>query len=284
MRRKYRILAGAIGLTLGVSVITLAAIGFHHRWVMPTQVDAIDWAHADGPRLSEIERALPGNAALRNALMQRLHAAGDLATKNTIAQLLAAGARDETLAQARKWAASADAGERADAFVLWMGFPPSAEVFELALRAIAQERSAEPLALALVSLRPILPPSPAQARILMPQLVRLTAHDAPLVRAHAVQQLADWDKSGEVAEPIVFKGLTDAEHVVRQAAVGAVMIGSLRSTRLKPLLLALLANKEEEVRLREAAANALERFVLSDAEHSAFLLARQEIDASNAAR
>jgi HEAT repeat protein len=90
--------------------------------------------------------------------------------------------------------------------------------------------------------------------------------------------VAEWDKRGDDATPLVLRGLDDEAPIVRQAAVGAVMLGRLGSDDVKRALLRRLEAPGEEPVVQGAALFALQRFALSDAEQTVFLARRRELE------
>jgi hypothetical protein len=139
-----------------------------------------------------------------------------------------------------------DSPARAAAFELLGRLAPDPRVYELARRSVATETDPAPLGAALMALRsPSLPPQ-SEADVLLPRFLELSRHADPRVRAHAIQQLADWDKVGDRALPVVTAAFSDGDGLVRKAAVGAVMIGQLRSGDLQRALLAVIGNAAED--------------------------------------
>ena len=275
MRKKTVALAAAI--TAGLALCAFAGTRVLSSGLSASDLSGVDWSNADPARMAPIEKELPRNAALRQALIGEFRKATEMGSKAIMAQLLVSSARDEMFKQAALWVRSADAGERADGFALWMAFPPTPEAYAAALQAIDTEQDEKALTFALLALRPEILPSRQAAQSVVPKLVRLTAHDAPLVRAHALQQLAEWDKTTAVSGPLVAKALGDRDTSVRQAAIGAVMIGSIRSDEVKGLLIDLLANEQEDLRLRASAINAIEHFSLAQPEHQRYVAARVRV-------
>jgi HEAT repeat protein len=155
---------------------------------------------------------------------------------------------------------------------------PTAESYAMAMRAVLAETDPTALAGALMALRSPELPSNADAGKLLPRFLELTQHTDPLVRGHAIQQLSDWDKTGEQATPIVREALSDADRLVRQAAVGAVMVGGLRSEGLKGALLRTAADPGEDLTTRGSALHALDRFALTDAEQAQYRAGQEQLE------
>jgi HEAT repeat protein len=121
-------------------------------------------------------------------------------------------------------------------------------------------------------------PSNAEARQLLPRFIALAHHPDALVRGHAIQHLADWDRAGEEATPVVLDALSDPDRLVREAAVGAVMIGGLHSEGLKGALLHIAGNPDEDPAIRGSALAALKRFALTDAEQARYRAGEDDLD------
>jgi hypothetical protein len=193
-------------------------------------------------------------------------------------RMLTANAAPDVTARALEMAKAGDKQDRAAGFELMMDLPPNSEGRALATDALSQERDPAVLSAALLALRPRIPPSPTEIDDMLPRFLKLVHDDAPLVRAHAVQLLAEWDRPGRMAEPVTADSLSDAAPLVRQAAVGAVMLGQLRSARLKTALLDVIRNPVEDIQTRFGAQQALERFDISADEYKLYMAARDDID------
>ncbi len=249
-----------------------------HDWL--ATLDTLEWGDARGQAwLDALQVALRDDGQLRSAVVQRYLAAATPELKSGL-QLALVGRPAADLPQtAVALAQDANPGTRVDGWGLLTELPPTLPAYNLARQTLlSSEQDPGVLAGALQTLRhPVLPP-PQDRHVIMPRLLPLTRSDAPMVRAHSVQLLADWDLRGRLAQPVVLQALADSHAVVRQAAVGAVMIGSLRSAELKRALFAILLRDEEDPRIRATALQALERFDLDAADYRTYLAARAELE------
>jgi hypothetical protein len=193
-------------------------------------------------------------------------------------QLLAATSSPDVNAAAIELANRDSSLPRAAGLELLAVLQPSSESYALAMRGVATATDPDVLAAALFALKPPGPSTQTDARTMLPRLVELTRDPDALVRAHAVQQIAEWDKIGDQATPIVQRAFLDGDGTVRKAAVGAVMIGQLRSDGLKLALLRVISEPTEDLVTRAAALNALERFSVTEDELTTYLARRRDIE------
>lgn len=240
--------------------------------------EAINWERPDGARLAELQKALATDPSLHGTVLNAYRTKTDPRMRNVLRRMLTADASPELAARAVEMATSDDLLDRTTGFELMSELPPSGESTVLAKRALGQEHDAAVLAAVLLALRPRIPPSPHDIQQMLPRFQKLLDHESALVRAHSVQLIAEWDRAGATAERTTARALTDEATLVRQAAVGAVMIGQLRSAPVKAGLLAAVQNSEEEIQTRFAAHQALERFDLSAEEYENFMRARRDIE------
>jgi hypothetical protein len=226
----------------------------------------------------QLVAALEARPELRSRLLDGYSHENDPHQRGVMRGLFAAIPRDELGVAARTMAESADTIVRTAGFELTSLFEVDETVFAMAHRRVLDEQDPDALAAALAALSPPVQPSSADRAEMLPRLVALTHHAHIGVRASAIQRVAEWDLSGALATPVVETALGDPERLVRQAAVGAVMVGGLREARLVPGLLQLLVRADEDLAIRGPVLLALERFPLSDADHAAYVAAHAEIE------
>ena len=226
----------------------------------------------------ELAHALIRSPALRQEVIERYSREARRPYRVVIKDMLVASRLPEVTEAARQLATRASDLARGAGFELLAALEPGAESYVMARRAVETEADPGVLAGALMALRPVAPPSQTEAGAMLPRLVELSRHADPLVRAHALQQVAEWDKIGDQTTPLVVRALADGDMVVRQAAVGAVMLGRLRSDDVKRGLLQVLCDPAEDMTTRGAALFALERFPLSDAEQATYLAQRRDLE------
>jgi hypothetical protein len=225
-----------------------------------------------------LAQALAGDTALFHAIVEEYGRTDEPSFRATLRELLVASARPDLPATGMALTRDAQGLPRGAGFELLARLRPTAEQYAMAMRAVLEETDPTALAGALMALRsPGLPPN-ADARRLLPRFLELTQHADPIVRGHAIQQLSDWDKTGDQATPIVLAALSDADRLVRQAAVGAVMVGGLRSEALKGALLRTATNPGEDLTTRGSALYALGRFALTDAEQARYRAGQEELE------
>jgi hypothetical protein len=243
-----------------------------------TRFEAADWDHPDGGELGRLQHALAANAALRPRVVDMYRRERDPRVRSALRRMLTSDAAPDVTARALELAKAADKQDQAAGFELMTDLPPSFEARTLAKDALSKERDPAVLAAVLLALRPRVPPSPAEIDDMLPRFLALVHHDAPLVRAHAVQLLAEWDRAGRTAERVTAEALSDSAPLVRQAGVGAVMLGQIRSDRLKAALLDVVRNPTEDIQTRFGAQQALERFDVSREEYTLYMAARDDIE------
>lgn len=241
------------------------------------KLDAINWQNPDAAVLDALRPALGSNSGLRDKLVQRYRSATDPMAKARMRQAIATIAAPDVVALALTMAKAADAGARADGFGLLAEFPPTEEAYALAKFALTHEAEPHALAAAVLALRPALIPPIGEERVVMPQLLALVQHPSPMVRAYSVQKVAEWERLGQAAAGTTLRALTDSESIVRQAGVGAVMIGAFRTNDIKLALMKIVRNSDEGVDIRGPALNALTRFALTDAERAVYLAVSDEL-------
>ena len=225
-----------------------------------------------------LAQALASDTTLFTAIVNEYGRAEDRPFRATLRELIVASARPDVLGAGTELTHEARGLQRGAGFELLARLRPTPERYAMATRAVVEEADPTALAGALMALRSPGLPSNADARQLLPRFLVLAHHPDALVRGHAIQQLSDWDKAGEQATPIVLDALSDPDRVVREAAVGAVMIGGLRSEGLKGALLHTAGNPGEDPTIRGSALLALERFALTDAEQARYRAGQDELE------
>jgi hypothetical protein len=225
-----------------------------------------------------LAQALASDTTLFSAIVEDYGRTEERRFRATLRELIAASARPDVLRAGTELTHEARGLQRGAGFELLARLRPTPESYAIAMQAVAEDTDPTALAGALIALRSPGLPSNADARQLLPRFIALAHHPDALVRAHAIQQLSDWDKTGEQATPIVLDALSDPDRLIREAAVGAVMIGGLRSEGLKGALLHTAGNPGEDPMLRGSALQALERFALTDAEQAQYRAGRGELE------
>jgi hypothetical protein len=225
-----------------------------------------------------LTHALASNTALFAAIADEYGRVEERRFRVTVRELIVASARPDLFAAGTRLTNGAQALQRAAGFELLARLRPTRESYALAMRAVKEETDPTALAGALMALRHPSLPANADARGLLPRFVALARHPDALVRGHAIQQLSDWDKGGEQATPIVVDAISHPDRLVREAAIGAVMIGGLRSERLKQALLQTAGNPAEDPTIRGSALHALERFVLTDGEQARYHAGKEKLE------
>jgi hypothetical protein len=225
-----------------------------------------------------LAQALTSDTALFRAIVQDYSRAEQRLFRATLRELIVSSARPDVLVAGTELTRAASGLQRGAGFELLARLRPSPECYAMAMRAAVEETDPTALAGALIALRSPGLPSNADARQLLPRFIALAHHPDALVRGHAIQHLSDWDKAGEQAIPIVLDALSDTDRLVREAAIGAVMIGGLRSEGLKGALLHTAGNPGEDPTIRGSALMALERFPLTDAEQAQYHAGRDALD------
>lgn len=233
---------------------------------------------SDQALLGALAQALASDTSLFRAIVEEFGRAEERLLRATLRELIVASARPDVLTAGTELTRKSDGLQRGAGFELLARLAPTPESYAMAMRATLEETDPTALAGALMALRPPGLPSNADVRQLLPRFILLAQHSDALVRGHAIQQLASWDKAGEQATPIVLAALSDRDRLVRQAAVGAVMIGGLRSEGLKQALLRVAADRDEDPTSRGSALYALERLPLTDAEQAEHRAAREDVD------
>lgn len=235
----------------------------------------IDWEAPDDAAMQALSAAVAATPSLRAAVLQRYRQEQRPSAKAGLRQVLvAAGESPDLVASALQMAQDADGAARADGFRLLAEFNPREQSYALARRALVEERDPAALAGALMCLRPMDVVPPQETQRVLQRLQALNTHPSPMVRGHSVQKLADWDRSQAVVAKAVAQALSDPDAEVREAAVGAVAIASLRSAPIKRAVLGILGNASEDPKVREAALLVSEQFALTQDEYATYVAGR----------
>jgi hypothetical protein len=213
-------------------------------------------------RLRELARSDP--AVVRD-LISRFEAQTDAETKDALRAVLSGLPLPEVVEFSQRLALG-NAAQRKDAYELLGSLADSGQAQGAILRALDTEQDPALLTQAVRALRPTIV-EPAQTQAMIAKLSGLTQDADPLVRGASLQALAQWDKTGGVAEPSVYQALVDPQPEIRAAAISAAMYNNqLNSERLKAALIDILSNTDEADD-KTMVLQALERFQLTDAEY-----------------
>ncbi len=247
-------------------------------WV--ARLDSLNWANAvQEVWLPDIQAAIHDDAELRSAVLKRYLGAATPDVKSGLRLALTGNPVGELSEVALALAQGAERDKQSAGWYLLADLPPTQSAYDLAKKTLlSPERDAEILEGVVRTLRhPVLMP-PQDRQAVIPRLISLTHAEAPMVRAHSLQTLAGLDADGRKALPEVLRGLSDSDVSVRQAAVGAVMVGQLKSDKLKHALLGVLRNPGEDLTARAATLMALEHFDLTESEYRDYRTAWDDID------
>ncbi len=216
----------------------------------------------------ESARALRDPAYLRN-LLQRYAAEAESDRKGALLAVLQGAATDDVLRFALERADSADPETRRDALALLRAFPlDRAEVRDTLVGQLRDERDPAMQAELLDMLAPV-PIAQEDAAPLLAQLAQMRGSNDAAVRAAAVRQSAQWDRSSAV-EPMLHAALMDSDPRVRTAALSGVYVSAARSDRLRDALLAIASDARAEADQRHAAVLGLQHFALDRAEYAVY--------------
>jgi hypothetical protein len=202
-------------------------------------------------------------------LLARYRAESEPDHKGAVLAILQGVANQDVQRFALELAASPDPSTRRDGLALLSAYSvEEAPVRELLIRQMGQEQDPA----LLKTLVELLAPAPLASEDIAPmlgQLERLRQHADPGVRAAAVLQSAQWDKSAGV-EDILQRALLDSEPQVREAAIAGVTSSATRSDRIKDALLEIANNPHSGREERAASVFALQNFELDRAEYAIY--------------
>ena len=202
-------------------------------------------------------------------LLARYRGESEPDRKGAVLAILQGVANQDVQRFALELAASPDPSTRRDGLALLSAYSvEEAPVRELLLRQMQQEQDPA----LLETLVELLAPAPLPSEDVAPmlgQLERLRQHADPGVRAAAVLQSAQWDKSAGV-EDLLQRALLDPEPQVREAAIAGVTSSATRSDRIKDALLDIASDPGSGREERAAAVFALQNFELDRAEYQLY--------------
>jgi hypothetical protein len=207
-------------------------------------------------------------------LLARYRGESEPDRKGAVLAILQGVANQDVQRFALALASSPDPSARRDGLALLSAYSVEETlVRELLLRQMQQEQDPA----LLKNLVELLAPAPLAREDVAPmlgQLERLRQHADPGVRAAAVLQSAQWDKSAGV-EDILQRALLDPEPQVREAAIAGVTSSATRSAPIKDALLEIASNPHSGREERAAAVFALQNFELDRAEYRIYRDAAQ---------
>jgi hypothetical protein len=218
--------------------------------------------------LDRLMRDAQSNPGLRHELIGRFKGERDGAALQALATVISSFPADE-VGRVVGQLSQGDAAQRAAAFsLLAMSSQASAASHGLIQKALITEQDVHVLSQAVAALgpRPFIDPQQAQATVA--RLGALAEHADPGVRSESLRMLAQWDKTGNVAEPLLYRALTADNPEGRTEAVYALAGSDLKTDRVKTALLKFVGNNAESTDSRAAALQALERFPLSSDEYA----------------
>lgn len=228
-------------------------------------------AGGSGDLSASISRLINGaqsDPVLRSDIIRRYRGERDEAALGALAAVISSfppqEIRDMTLQLAQ-----GDASQRASAFRLLAASPGSSAVgLPIIQQALNTEQDAHVLSQAVSALGSQPSLDPVQTQAALARLNALAENPDPDVRSESLRVLAQWDKTGAVAEPQLYKALSADNPEVRAEAVNAVGGSALRSDRMKAALLSIVGNNAESPDARVAALQALEHFSLTPQEYA----------------
>lgn len=176
---------------------------------------------------------------------------------------------------------SGDATRRKDGYALMSGQRVEvADVLPQIVRALQTETDAVVLREAIGVLRSSQLDAEQEQRVAT-ALGRFSRHSDIALKAEALLPLALSDKAGTLAESALHAALgPDQPRQVRTAALSAIRESTVRSERLKALLLDAAGNADEPHDIRYSALLALQNFLLTPADIALFEQVHQQIEAA----
>lgn len=238
------------------------------RGSIASRLGARPMAPADEDLGRQVARASADPVYLQQ-LLARYRGESEPDRKGAVLAVLQGVANQDVQRFALELAASPDPSTRRDGLALLSAYSvEEAPVRELLLRQMEQEQDPA----LLKTLVELLAPAPLASEDVAPmlgQLERLRQHADPGVRAAAVLQSAQWDKSAGV-EDILQRALLDPEPQVREAAIAGVTSSATRSDRVKDALLDIASNPHSGREQQAAAVFALQNFELDRAEYQIY--------------
>ncbi len=240
---------------------------------------AIDWNMPQPAGAGELALALPSNAALRMAVLERYRQEPAGLAKENLAELLTAQPLPEVISAAVGWAQQSDSAmARADGFNILKRVPPQSATYGLVRQALEHEKDPVALGAAVWAMMPLQSiPDPAEVAQVAPRLHALTRHPMANVRSASIQRLAQWDRARQYIERDVLRVLSDPDGEVRIAAIGASSIAVLTSDSVKQRLFAMLASAKDDDELRSIILLQFDRFGLSRQEYATYQAVQHQL-------
>jgi hypothetical protein len=210
--------------------------------------------------------------------MRRYDVERDAPTAQRMARALALSPMEDVIAFSLRLIERSDETHRKNGFELLSAVSPTPEIYRAVMLALNTERSPDVLRYTVAAMQPSMAISPADTQAMIVRLGQLSQHADAGVRAQSLRVLALWDKSGKTAGGAALRALHDTNPDVRQAGIGMVNAGLLRSDSIKNGLMHMANNRNEIPEIRVSALQALEHFALSNEEHAAYSQARVETE------
>lgn len=232
--------------------------------------------------LAQLGRRAQHDPVLRDQLMRRFQTEKDEATQRALATALARLAPRD-VANFVQQLAHGDVTQRASAFRL-LAMAPDAAVKDHAVlqQALYTEQDVSVLREAVSALGPRPVMDPSQSRATLARLGELAESQDPQLRADSLRVLAQWDKTGAVAEPRLVQALSSRDPELRADAVYAVASSNMASGRMKAGLIAVAGDPSANADTRSAALSALERYALNAEEYAFYLRVNQSLTQAQA--
>ncbi|WP_226467777.1 hypothetical protein [Luteimonas panaciterrae] len=232
----------------------------------------------DGKDFGEdADRAKKDPAFLRELIKRYLNEA-DFDARGALLATLQNVANDDVLRLAQQLLA--DPARHQDGLALLRVFPlDKPEARSLLISEMQRETDPAQLRQLVDMLTPAVMSTDDSAPVLE-RLAALRRNADPSVRASSVTQTIQWDKSGNL-EDVLYTALLDPSPQVRQAAIGAAGVSSVRSERLKTVMLDILSNPRSGTEERNAALFTLQNFPLTRDEYAIYKQASMAANANS---
>lgn len=184
--------------------------------------------------------------------------------------------KPEMLVLAKTLLADTDAAKRKEGLELLQAMPGQGGEVRGAIRQLlATEQAPAVLVQALAALKPAAV-DPVEARAIIVDLERFIRNPDAAVRRQGIFQLGMWARNGEAIDSLS-AALFDQSPEVKQAAIFALGLSSVRPDSVKTALLNILANPAEARQTRDSALQALDRFQLTKEEEVLYRQVRSQI-------
>jgi HEAT repeats len=218
--------------------------------------------------MSQALDLLKSDPKARAQLIARFQSEPDPQARLRLRTLLAFVRTDDVAQFALRMASDPDVRSRQDGFQLLAGVQlTSASAREVLLNALRNEQLPEAQSAAIVSLQPGASPSPQETAEITKELSKFLQHSSPELRAESLLALVRWQR-GNASEDPIYRGLTDQDASVREAAMTAIVESAVQSDRLKTTLLDLARDQSARASNRIMAVEALNRFNLTAEDHA----------------